>query len=211
MDESKLVYCQHMLYLSEQQAGKWSRIANDLSSLLNTRMRRRLQQGGAPSAPASGPAPPVAGQDVPVEDPDRVRMRRRISHVIRGLVLMIALGMPRTFFYLYGAYSVLVLSGVTDHIQSTEFRRWFTGARAPLDLQLSRLRLRLESIDRLSRLEAAVSAGEEVDAEDCRIEREFIDSFKSDKSWPARFAYQLAFMFVYSALPSCNPHAEYMV
>jgi hypothetical protein len=124
---------------------------------------------------------------------------------------MIALGMPRTLFYVYGAYSVLVLSGVTDHIQSQEFRRWFSGSRPSLDLQLSRLRQRIESLERLARMEEAALAGSEVDEGELQKERDFIESFKSSKSWTARFAYQLVFMFFYSALPSCNPHAEYLV
>ena len=211
MDVSQLVYCQHMLYLSEQQAKEWTRIAEGLASRIDRRLRAAINQAKA-EIPHIRAEPPQGAQEPAVpDDPDRARMQRRMAHVIRGVILMIALGMPRTLFYVYGAYSVLVLSGVTDHIQSQEFRRWFSGSRPSLDLQLSRLRQRIESLERLARMEEAALAGSEVDEGELQKERDFIESFKSNKSWTARFAYQLVFMFFYSALPSCNPHAEYLV
>jgi hypothetical protein len=133
-----------------------------------------------------------------------------MGHVIRGFILIFALGLPRMLYYIYGAYGVLVLSGVMDRLQSVQIRRLLMGTRQSLDLQLARLRVRIETIEKLSELEEAQSLGKEVDEEEIGKHRAYLEQFTPMKPWFHRFMYQLPALFIYSALPWCNPHSEYL-
>lgn len=139
-----------------------------------------------------------------------MQMRMRIAHVIRGVILIFALGLPKMFYYLYGVYGVFVLSGALEKLQSTEFRQLLTGARPSLDVQLARLRQRIDMLQKLAQIEQAIEQDEDFDSDEFRRVNEFLSSFQPSPaiSWLSRFSYQLFFMFVYSALPACHPHPE---
>ena len=214
MTDSKLAYCQTMVYLCETQSKEWESIADGLTRL--------LRPGDVPvvASPASVAAQPIVAQNAPpepapaqppqVEDPARAEMRLRMAHVIRGMILIFALGLPRVFYYVYGGYGVLVLSGVMNRLQSVQFRRYLTGSRPTLDLQLSRLRQRREALLHVQQMEQRQSIGEDVDEAELTKHREFLQQFTHQQSWLWRFVYQLPVMFLYSALPSCHPHSEYL-
>jgi len=100
-------------------------------------------------------------------------------------------------------YALLVLSGLLDKLRTTEFRQYLSGSRPSLDIQLTRLRQRIEYMQKLRTLPHE-------DEEAVRM-REFLNQFLVHRvPMLYRFIYQLFFMFFYSALPSCNPHAEYL-
>jgi hypothetical protein len=148
----------------------------------------------------------------PPEDPARERIRVRMAHVLRGFILMFALGMPRMFYYLFGIYGVFVLSGAVDKLQSAEFRQFLTGSRPPLDVQLARLRQRAEMLEKLRQIEHAIEFDEDFDSDELRRINEFLSTFEAplQPTWTLRFIYQLIFLFIYSALPTCHPHQEYL-
>ena len=219
MSEKRLVYCQHMVYLCESQAKEWSRISESLSHiLLRARSSRATSSSSETAEPEAAPrlhregARAEGAQERPEQPPaanmnHQARMQLRIAHAIRGLVLIFALGLPRVLYYIYGGYCVLVLSGAVERMQSAEFRQLFTGSRPALELQLSRLRSRKECLERLA---AAASRGEPVDEEQSVKDREFLEQFFPRKAWIHRFLYQSVFMFVYTLLPSCHPHADFL-
>lgn len=205
-----------MVYLCNTQATEWGKIGSELSEMLARARSSRIKPIAAEvevnppervaerNAPAPGPAAPAR------EDPNRMRMHVRIAHAFRGLVLIFALGLPRVFYYIYGAYSILVLSGAVDRIRSAEFRALFTGSRPSLDIQLTRLRSRQEGLERLEELERALAREEAVDEEQLAREQEFMAQFNPVRPWGHRFVYQSVVMFFYTLFPSCHPHAEYL-
>ena len=216
MADKKLVYCQHMVYLCNTQATEWGKIASDLSAMLARARGSRMTpiaaevQVNAPERAAERNAPAPGPAAAPREDPNRMRMQVRIAHAFRGLILVFALGLPRVFYYIYGVYSILVLSGAADRIRSAEFRALFTGSRPSLDIQLARLRSRQEGLERLEELQRALARGEVVDEEQLAREQEFMAQFKPARPWVYRFVYQSGVMFLYTLFPSCHPHAEYL-
>ena len=146
----------------------------------------------------------------PAEDPARVVFRARLGHVIRGLILIFALGLPRMFYYFYGIYGVLVLSGAIDRLQSIHFRQYLVGSRLSLDLQLARLRLRRDTLQQVQILESKRKSGEAVDESELQKHRDTMIQFTPQQPWIKRFLYQLPVMLVYSAFPWCHPHSEYL-
>ena len=189
---------------------EWREIANQLEKLnYNSFSQRSFLPAGSSSsstpvghavaaATARPPVPPAA------EDPARAQFRLRVAHLVRGLILIFALGMPRIFYYGFGGYAIVVLSGALDYFQSAQFRQYFTGARPTLDIQLARLRQRKEYIEKLSEVTA------DDDSEATTKMREFLQTFKEERSYASRFFYQLVVMLFYSALPSCHPHGEFL-
>lgn len=223
---ANLVYCQHMVHFCETQANEWLSIREKLTGLLEN----TAQEGSLPSKPqrpAPKPAANIRQQNPPARaarveqrpqqepgpnDAQGAQLRMRLAHVIRGIILIFALGLPKMFYYLYGVYGVFVLSGALDKLQSTEFRQYLTGARPSLDVQLARLRQRSEMLQKLAEIEKAIEQDEEFDAEEFRRVNEFLSSLEPAPgySWVKRFGYQLFFLFIYSALPACHPHPEYI-
>jgi hypothetical protein len=218
-----------MVYLCETQASEWESIAEKLGAIQQIQVEQRSDSRSATSrehvskssmpaaaAPASPRnevprAAPFARPPVVEEDPERARLRMRMAHVIRGYILIFALGLPRIFYYLYGIYGVFVLSGLLDKLQSAEFRRLLTGTRPSLDVQLARLRQRQEMFAKLEEIESLIERDEEFDADEYRRVNEFLSSFNPIvHSGSVRFAYQLFFMFFLTALPSCHPDPEFL-
>ena len=231
MTSAQLQYAQHMVHLCETQADEWDRIANGLRGLLGSRAREKEEDQGEQksrsatnstnhSHPRPREAAQVAGAQPEVqprpalpeaEDPDRARLRMRLAHIIRGLILIFALGLPRLFYYLYGVYAVFVLSGALDKLQSPEFRRLLSGSKPSLDVQLARLRQRMEMLAKLEQIESAMENDEPFDVDEFRRVNEFLQTFEpNERSWSSRFMYQLLFMFVYSALPACHPDPDFL-
>ena len=221
MSDKKLLYCQHMLALCESQASEWEIISESLSSVsLRLGASRRVENQPDSTGSSSGSDPQLgrpridpAGEGAPAvaEDPNRMRVQLRVAHALRGLILIFALGLPRVFYYIYGGYCILVLSGAVERMQSAEFRALFTGSRASLEIELARLRLRQETLGRLQEMEAAIAREEPVDEEHYVKEQEVLSQFRPEKPWVYRFLYQSIFMFVYTLLPSCHPHREYLL
>lgn len=193
--EVRLKYSQGMLYLCQTQAADWNRIAAELGKLYMVSKDQGIpQESQVGNAPPNIPNAPVA------EDPERVRFRMRIAHLIRGAIFIYALGMPRVFYYVFGMYAMMTMSGLLDRLTSVEFRRYWTGSRPTLDLQLVRLRQRKQYIDSLD-----TSTLEEYEKM-----REFLSTFRQERPYYQRFVYQLFVMLFYSALPSCHPHPQFM-
>jgi len=214
-----------MVHFCEVQTEEWQSIREKLITVLEgirETDKSRISSGSSLPQPATQhppptqPPPQVAIPErgpqpvVQREDPGRMQMRMRIAHVIRGVILIFALGLPKMFYYLYGVYGVFVLSGALDKLQSTEFRQLLTGARPSLDVQLARLRQRIDMLQKLAQIEQAIEQDEEFDSDEFRRVNEFLSSFQPSPaiSWLSRFSYQLFFMFIYSALPACHPHPE---
>jgi hypothetical protein len=229
MTDANLLYCQHMVHLCRTQADEWLKIRDFLAAQVKVENRKAVkieekQLSSANEQPKLRPREPEIVAAIPrveqapapnvaqPEDPARVRLRMRLAHVIRGVILIFALGMPRMFYYLYGIYGVFVLSGALDKLQSAEFRRFLTGSRPPLELQLTRLRQRLEMLEKLEEIENLIERDEPFDAEELRRINEFLSSFEPSQntSWIFRFNYQLFFMFFYSMVPGCHPHPEFL-
>ena len=186
------------MYLCQTQEKVWSRIKEDLEAKYMQELVNNLA-AERPKSPVNRVLPenPVP----PVDDPARVRFRLRVAHLIRGMIFVFALGLPRVFYYVYAGYGLLVLSGLLDELQSVHVRHFITGSRPSLDLQLVRLRQRREFIQKLS---------ETLDEEEVLKMRDFLETFKPEKPFHLRFMYQLFLMFFYSALPSCYPHKEFL-
>ena len=213
-----------MVHLCESQGEEWRKIADQLSAKLHSKSenakidekgtdRNEKENHATIERPMTDPVQPVnpPREQMPhPEDPARARLRMRLAHVIRGVILIFALGLPRMFYYLYGVYGVFVLSGALEKLQSVEFRRYLTGSRPSLELQLSRLRQRLEMLEKLEEIERLMERDEPFDADDLRRVNEFLATFtpRDETSWLFRFNYQLFFMFFYSMLPACHPEPE---
>jgi hypothetical protein len=227
MTDANLLYCQHMVHLCATQADEWRKIRDFLASQVKSEnVLQAKYESGEPSRVINQPrivnpvpvaevgAPRAEQRQTPnavqPEDPARARLRMRLAHVFRGVILIFALGLPRMFYYLYGVYGVFVLSGALDKLQSAEFRRFMTGSRPSLDLQLARLRQRIEMLDKLEEIERLIERDEPFDSEELRRVNEFLSSFEPspNTSWIFRFNYQLFFMFFYSMLPGCHPNPE---
>jgi hypothetical protein len=131
------------------------------------------------------------------------QLQIRLGHLLRGLVLIYALSLPRIFYYMFVGYALLVMSGLFDKLRGTEFRQYWAGSRPSLDLQLTRLRQRMEYIQKLKSCPP--------DDEDAARMREFLAQFNHHRAaYHHRFIYQLVVMFFYSAFPACHPHVEYL-
>lgn len=198
--EDRLKYAQGMMYFCEMQGNEWKKIQLGLKGVLaglmddHKNISAKSSNERSESRAQTIPAPP--------EDPARVRFRMRVAHLMRGLIFIFALGMPRVFYYVYGGYALIVLSGILDELQSAQVRQFFTGARPSLDIQLVRLRQRREYLERLKT---------ETDPEEEAKMRDFVATFPTEgRPWGLRFLYQSVFMLFYSALPSCYPHPEYL-
>jgi hypothetical protein len=214
---AKLLYCQSMAHLAEHQIVEWRNILSHLDSLVrdvpqSTRTDVPRQVGGdtlphGPPPERNEPvAPERAARDRQNDERARAQMGMRMGHLIRGLVLIYALSLPRMFYYVFAGYSLLLLSGLLDNLQRLPFRRLFAGTRPSLELQLSRLRQRQEYIERLR-----VSESMPIDADEKEKICEFLSKFEDHKTpfWH-RVVYQSVVMFFYSAFPACHPHSEYL-
>ena len=209
MTESKLIYCQHMVYFCDSEAKSWESIAQKLEIL--AKGKGNQETVAAPRATSTNPRNPPAqpAERNEFDDPVRRRMQERLGHALRGLIFIFAIGLPKIFYYIYGVYVVLVMSGVMERLQSVQFRHLLAGARPSLDLQLARLRQRKEALEKVAQLEAVANSNETVD-EELSKQRAFLNQFEPTRSWISRFFYQLPLLFVYSAFPWCHPQPEYL-
>jgi len=209
---AKLLYCQSMAHLAENQSTEWEKILHHLQGIQQTAEKKSsnvtetsgIHQNEPPRAM---PGPNVADRAARERD-DRAQavLGMRIGHLIRGLVLIYALSLPRMFYYVFAGYSLLLLSGLLDNLHQIPFRRFLGGARPSLDLQLSRLRQRIDFAEKLRASEASP-----IDEAEERKMREFLSQFDQHRvPFSHRFVYQLFVMFFYSAFPACHPHSEYL-
>lgn len=210
------MYCQSMVHLVEHQISEWEAIEQNLQSLGDSLLSPvpvtvPVEAQRAPVAHEPNRAP--AEQERQGQAGNRQRdqqaqaqMGIRIGHLIRGLVLIYALSLPRMFYYIFAGYSLLLLTGLFDNLQRLPLRRFLSGARPSLDIQLTRLRQRLEYMQRLQDCESSP-----IEEEELNKMKEFLGSFERSRVpfW-RRFIYQLFVMFFYSAFPACHPHSEYL-
>lgn len=210
MTESKLMYSQHMVYFCDSEAKRWESIAEKLEILAKGKSNQETL--AAPRAASTNPRNPPAqpAERDELDDAARRRLQERLGHALRGLIFIFAIGLPKIFYYIYGVYVVLVMSGVMERLQSVQFRQVLAGSRPSLDLQLARLRQRKEALEKVVQLEAAANSNETLDEEELNKQRALLDQFKPNGSWMSRFFYQLPLLFVYSAFPWCHPHPEYL-
>lgn len=228
---AQLQYAQHMMHLCETQAAAWDRLGSQLAGFVpgtalvyddpdgrpyTSPVSNTSDDSSAPRKDGPGSANADQGEQArhvapAAGDPDRARLRMRLAHIIRGLILIFALGLPRLFYYLYGMYGVFVLSGALEKLQSPEFRRILSGSKPALDVQLARLRQRIEMLTKLEDIELAIENDEPFDVDEFRRINEYLQTFEpNQRSWSSRFTYQLVFMFVYSALPTCHPDPDFL-
>ena len=209
---AKLLYCQSMVHLAEHQVVEWRNILNQLERMSCSENRdkdRNIERLSMPPREPPRVAPEQNAADRAARERDeraQAQLGIRVGHLIRGLVLIYALSLPRMFYYVFAGYSLLLMSGLLDHLQQLPLRRLLGGARPSLDLQLTRLRQRQEFIEKLSRLDESP-----MDEEEQRKMHEFLSQFDNPRApFSHRFVYQLFVMFFYSAFPACHPHSEYL-
>lgn len=209
---AKLLYSQSMLHLAEHQVTEWRSILFQLELMNLSPARENATNHDLPGTrhhetPRAG-AEPNAPDRAARERDERAQAQLgiRIGHLIRGLVLIYALSLPRMFYYVFAGYSLLLLSGLLDNLQQLPFRRFVGGARPSLDLQLTRLRQRQEFIEKLRNMEVSP-----VEEDEERKMREFLSQFDQQRvPHSHRFVYQLFVMFFYTVFPACHPHSEYL-
>ena len=214
---AKLLYCQSMAHLAEHQMHEWQQILNQFESRCRLasppariatvqQVRGETVENERPRERNEPVAPERVERDREIDERARAQMGIRVGHLIRGLVLIYALSLPRMFYYVFAGYSLLLLSGLLDNLQRLPFRRFFAGTRPSLELQLSRLRQRQEYLEKLELSESMA-----LDEDDRKKFTEFLSTFEVHRApfWH-RFVYQLFVMFFYSAFPACHPHSEYL-
>lgn len=173
-----------------------------------------LPQGPLTHEPV-GPAgvPPEAQQPVVAPPAPQVNpiIWARIGHLLRWSVLLIALSLPRFFYYLFSGYALLVVTGLLDALKSIQLRHYMSGSRPSLNIQLVRLRERSEALKRLLELREEHRELNEEEEREVRKHEDFLATFVDPQvHYLVRFVYQLVFMFVYSAFPDCYPHSQYL-